>query len=219
MSNTITERFFIFIQRIFFVKIGNKLRPGSLKNLVDLLFVMSEKLGHHFDIISSNYVGIYADVVREEIKLAKISSEDQILVIGAGSIPSTSIILAKETDAKIKSIDKDDEAAIKASKFIKKIGLENKIDIKSGNGLNYPVKDFNVIFILYGVKQKPELLQYLSKNINKNTRVVYRETNDIQSKTNNKKIDLSKLFKIENIVTTKSFGSMNSYLLLKKTKN
>lgn len=219
MSKRKTERLFIFFQKIFFVNIGNKLRPGSLKNLVDLMFVMSEKLGHHFDIISSNYVEIYADVVREEIKLAKISPKDQILIIGAGSIPSTSIILAKETDAQIKSIDKDDEAAKKASKFIKKIGLQNRIKIESGNGINYPVKNFNVIFILYGVKQKPELLQYLSKNINENTRVVYRETNDMHSKINNKKIDLSKLFKIEKVVTTKSFGSMNSYLLLKKAKN
>jgi precorrin-6B methylase 2 len=210
------ERFFLFIQRLFFVEIGNKLRPGSLKGLVDLLFVMSEKLGHHFDIVSNNYVDLYADVVKKEIELAKISPEDKILVIGAGSIPSTSIILAKETDAQIKSIDKDEQAAKKASQFIKKIKLQDKITIKSGNGINYPIKDYNVIFILYGVKQKSELLEYLSKNINNNTRVVYRETNDMENKINNEKIDLSKLFKIENTVVTKSFGTMNSYLLLKK---
>lgn len=219
MSNIKTKSLFTFIQRIFFVEIGNKLRPGSLKNFVDLLFIISEKLGHNFEIISKNYIEIYTNVVEEEIKLAKISSKDRVLVIGAGSIPSTSVILAKETNAQIIAIDIDLKAALKASLYVKKHNLQNKIEIKSSNGINYQVKDFDVIFVLYGVKQKPGLLKYLSENINENTWVIYRAVNDMQSKTKNEETELSKLFNIENIANTKSFGSMNSFLLSKKTKD
>jgi hypothetical protein len=215
MYNSRTERFLLFFQKLLFVIIGNKLRPGSLKNLVDIIFIISEKIGYNFDIISSNYIYLYSNVVNKEINLANISSRDRILVIGAGSIPSTSIILANNTKAQINSIDIDKKAVIKALLFIEKIGLQNRIHIEYSNGINYPIKNYNIIFILYGVKQKLELLQYLSNNIDDNMRIIYRETNINQNENN---IKLSKLFKIENVVKTNSFGHMNSYLLLKKSK-
>ena len=84
MSNTTTEKIFHSTQQIIFEKIGDKLRPGSLKNLLAFLFVIFEKIASNFEIISRNYIEIYHDVVKEEIKLANIFPNDKVLVIGCG---------------------------------------------------------------------------------------------------------------------------------------
>lgn len=217
MSKTKTERFFSFIQHIVFKEIGDKLPPGSLKNLTALLFVIFEKTGSNFEIISRNYIKIYCDVVKEEIRLANISPDDILLVIGCGSIPSTSIILAKETNIQIVALDNDPKAVIKASQYVKNHNLQDKIKIQFSDDAKYPVKDFDVIFVLYGVKHQLQLLRYLSKNISEKTRIIYRTTNNIKNKTQADEVQLSKLFQIKNVARTKSFGSMDSFLLLKKT--
>lgn len=195
---------------------GIKFRPESLKNLMDLLFVIIEKIGCKFKIISTNYIKIYYELVKKEIKLANIYSKDLVLVIGCGSIPSTPIVLAKETNTQIVALDNDPKAVINAAQYVKNRNFQDKIKIQYGNGINYPVKDFNVIFILYGVKHQSQLLRYVSKNINENIRVIYRAPHYTQSKTQGDESRLSKLFKVKNVVNTKSFVAMDSYLLLKK---
>lgn len=216
MSNTTTEKIFHSAQQIIFEKIGDKLRPEALKNLLAFLFVIFEKIASNFEIISRNYIEIYHDVVKEEIKLANIFPNDKVLVIGCGSIPSTSVILAEETNTQITALDYDPKAVTKASRYVKKHNLQDKIKIQFGDGAKYPVRDFSVIFVLYGVKNKPQLLKYLSDEVNENTRLIYRTSRDMRGKIQDDQIQLSKLFQIKNIVRTNSFGTMDSFLLLKK---
>jgi len=216
MSKKITERFFSFSKQIFFEEFGTKFPAGSFKNIMDLLFVLFEKISINFPILARNYVDMYREVVLEEISMANISSTDTILVIGSGSIPSTPIILAREINAKIQAIDYDLGAVKRATAYIKNQGLTDNINIIYGDGLNYPTKNFNVIFILYGVKNQQKILEYISKNITKDTRVIYRSAKDIKSIEREDNISLSKLFLIKDNVKTMCFGSLESFLLTKK---
>lgn len=217
MAYTKTDKLFNFIQRIFFKEIGDELRPGTLKFFTNFLYIIFEKMGNNFEIISKSYIKIYEEVVKQEIKLANISSDDRILIIGCGSIPSTSIILAEKTNAKIVSIDIDPQAVIKASRYVKTHNLQNNIEITIGDGALYPVKDFDVIFVLYGVGHHQQLLRHLAENISKKTRLVCRAPNNVASKKKKYISFLSNMFRFEKIVTTTSFGSMDSILLYKKT--
>ena len=131
-------------------------------------------------------------------------------------IPSTSVILAEETNTQITALDYDPKAVTKASRYVKKHNLQDKIKIQFGDGAKYPVRDFSVIFVLHGVKNKPLLLKYLSDEVNENTRLIYRASRDMRGKIQDDQIQLSKLFQIKNIVRTNSFGTMDSFLLLKK---
>jgi precorrin-6B methylase 2 len=219
MVKRISEKFFSFTQHIIFRQIGTKLEVSSLKKLMDSLFIFFEKIGHKFDIISFNYLKMYGELVEKEIKMADISPEDHILVIGCGSLPATSIVLAMKTKAIIVSIDKDHRAIKEASQYIKNHNLENRISLECADGLNYPVKKFDLIFVLYGVKQQKDILKYLANNIGNETRVIIRLTSDICNKILGENTELSRFFGIKDSKRSKSLGSIDSFLLLKKNSN
>ncbi len=218
MSNTKTEHIFSNIQKLFFEELGYKFRPGTLKNLTNFLYIIFEKAGYNIESISKSYIKIYDDLVKDEIRLANITSNDNVLVIGCGSIPSTAVILARETDTQITAIDIDSQATKKAVRYIKNHNLQDNITVKTIFGTDYPIKDFDVIFILYGVKHQSNLFQYLYDGINYNTRVIYRASKDAGSRNQLDKDQISKLFIIKDIAQNRSFGLMDSYLLLKKQK-
>ncbi len=218
MSNTKTEHIFSNIQKLFFEELGYKFRPGTLKNLTNFLYIIFEKAGYNIESISKSYIKIYDDLVKDEIRLANITSNDNVLVIGCGSIPSTAVILARETDTQITAIDIDSQATKKAVRYIKNHNLQDNITVKTIFGTDYPIKDFNVIFILYGVKHQSNLFQYLYDGINYNTRVIYRASKDAGSRNQLDKDQISKLFIIKDMAQNRSFGLMDSYLLLKKQK-
>ncbi len=218
MSNTKTEHIFSNIQKLFFEELGYKFRPGTLKNLTNFLYIIFEKAGYNIESISKSYIKIYDDLVKDEIRLANITSNDNVLVIGCGSIPSTAVILARETDTQITAIDIDSQATKKAVRYIKNHNLQDNITVKTIFGTDYPIKDFDVIFILYGVKHQSNLFQYLYDGINYNTRVIYRASKDAGSRNQLDKDQISKLFIIKDMAQNRSFGLMDSYLLLKKQK-
>ena len=124
-----------------------------------------EKIAHRFDIISCYYLRLYDELVEKEITMANISSEDFIFVIGCGSIPATPALIAMKTKARIVSIDKDLKAISRASKFIKTLDLQNVIKLEHADALYFPVENFDVIFVLYGVRQQKEILNYFSTRL------------------------------------------------------
>lgn len=113
--------------------------------------------------------------VLNEIKRAGIISTDKILVIGCGILPSTLIILAEETHAYLTGIDNNNKIANLAKTYINKKGLCNKINIEIGDGLNYPVDEFDVIFIAINVWPIDQILQHLAHDMKTGSRLVYRE--------------------------------------------
>jgi hypothetical protein len=215
-KGSIIEKFFSFIQHIFFEEISIKFRVGLFKNLMDSLFVIYEKIISNFDFLATNYISRYNDIVKAEIKLADITQKNHILVIGCGSIPSTPIILTKEIKAKIEAIDYDLNAVKRATLYIKNQGLQNYINILYSDGLNYKINNFNVIFILYGVKNQQKILEYISKNITEDSRVIYRAAKDIKSIERDDNISLTNLFQVKENVKTNSLGVLESFLLTKK---
>jgi precorrin-6B methylase 2 len=207
------KKVILFIHHIIFIEIGPKFPAGFLKVYIDRSISIFEKIANRFEILSNIYIYPYYDLVTKEIKTAKINPGSSILVIGCGAIPITSIILAEKTDSKITAIDTDSEVYILASHYIKKHNLHKKIKIKYTNDILYSVKDFDIIFISYGIKKERALMKHLYENIKENTKIIYRVSRDFENKKNN----LFELFKIEDKIRTDAFGPMDSYVLLKKT--
>jgi len=203
------------MQNLIFKNIGEKLKPGSLRRLNALLFVIFEKIAINFDIFIYDYLDIYKGLVRDEIKLANISSNDSILVVGCGAVPSSCILLANETNAKITGIDIDKKAVKKASNLIKKLKLEEKIKVEWGDGTDYPVKGYNIILILFGVKSVNKIFGHLSEHMENNTKIILRSTISFNPEKNKDFLNISKFFKQEKKLLSKSFGSLSLYLFKK----
>jgi ubiquinone/menaquinone biosynthesis C-methylase UbiE len=209
MNKNITDKLLSYSREIFYEKISPKYKKNKLKLIMDFLYVIFEKFAIKFNIISLNYLDLYADLVRKEIEMAEITSNDSILVIGCGTLPSTSLLLYNETNAKIVAVDKDKNAINGAKKFLSNIQITDKIILKHANGLDYPLNDFNVIFILYGVKYIEKIIDYLDKKANKNSKIIVRTNDQIDVKLFDK-------FNIINRVESKYLGEVNSYLISKK---
>ena len=216
MLRRITEGFFSLFIYIFYRQIGTKFRTDALKFFWDIFFVVLEKIGFKFDVISSNYIKLYDDIVEKEICMAKISSKDRILVIGCGSLPATTALIAMKTKAEITTIDTDLKAAHEASYFFKNLNLERQITVEHADGLKYPISKFDVIFVLYGVQQQKEILNYLAENMQDTTKIIFRTVWDTQGRLSNKSIDVSRLFLVKDHVSSEYLGSVDSLLLLKK---
>lgn len=216
MTKGVTERFLSFVRIIFFEVITPKFNSAPFKNFMDYAYVIFEKFAYSFEILSSNYLKLYDELVEKEIKMAKISNKSNILIIGCGSLPATTALVGMKTNANIVAIDYDYKAIHKASIFIKNLNLESNIKIGYADGLKYPLKKFDVLFVLYGVKRQKEMLKHLSKNIESNTLVVFRTTQDILDQKFGGAKFLSDLFIVKDFLSSESIYTSDSYLLSKK---
>jgi len=216
MCKKLINKFLLYNRELFFKKISPKFRVDALKNLMDLIYVLFEKIAFSFEVLSIQYLQFYEELVEKEVKIAGVTLKDKVLVIGCGSIPATPILIANKTRAQIVSIDVDEKAVYNASRFIKHQHLESLIKCEQADGLSCPLGIYDVIFILYGIKQQREILTYVSKNMKENARVIYRTTDDVFEKIVGGRSFLSKLFIIRDCVHSDVIPQNNSYLLLKR---
>ncbi|KYK26900.1 hypothetical protein AYK20_08490 [Thermoplasmatales archaeon SG8-52-1] len=216
MSRQITNRFFSFVTHIFFEGISAKFPPGSAKKLMDFSYVIFEKVANKFEIISSNYLNMYQELVDKEIKMAGLSSNDNVLVIGGGSLPITAVLIAMKKKAHIVVIDIDKKAVKEAVNYVKTHHLENKIEIVCADGTNYPTKKFDVIFLTYGLKKKEDIFNSLANNSKKNSRIIFRTVIGSQKEKEKSIAELSKWFMVKDSIKSDTLPPSGSYLLLKK---
>ena len=216
MTKKRSSGFFTIIHTIFFKKIGDKLKPGSLKWLNDIYYSLSEKIFSKFDIFFNEYLNFYHEIIDREITAAKITNKDKILVIGCGAIPSTCILLARKTKSQITGIDIDKKAIKEAVKYVNKYNLFEYIKIKYGSGSEFPVEAFSVVFLLFGVKNINSIFSHLASNIDKDCRVVYRVPFNFKIDGCSSQDNLVKYFELINEVETYSFGKMKTIVLKKK---
>lgn len=144
--------------------------------------------------------------------MANVTKNDRVLLIGCGVFPSELILITEKTKAKVVGIDNSIKAVKIARKYVKEKGLSNLIQIEYGDGLNYPVNDFDVVFVAINVWPIDSVLKYLSKNMKKNTRVMCKSLkNDIIDVLENEDLSDSLYLKskLENPKT-------QSFLLIKK---
>jgi precorrin-6B methylase 2 len=216
MSQSRLKQVFSLLQTIVFKQIGNKIPTNSLKNLMDIAFILFEKIGSKFESISSLYLRLYEDIVLKELSIARLTKDDTVLVIGSGSLPATPVLIAQNTSTKIISIDKDPAAVTAATTYVKNHHLEDKLTIVYADALTYPMERYTVIFVLYGVKHPGEFLTSLALRIHPDTRVIFRTITDAQGKIADKTINLAVHFHVKEHVHTESLGSVDSFLLTKK---
>lgn len=216
MSNSMLERLFSTLQTLIFKQVGKKITTNSLKNLMDSLFIIFEKVGCKFEVISEIYLKLYLEIVLKEVTMAQISSQDRVLVIGSGSLPATPVLIAQNTHAQIISIDKDSTAVKQATHYVKSHHLEQTLTIECADGLTYPLEQFTIIVVLYGVKKPAEMLRSIAGRINQNTKVIYRAITDSQGRITDKTLQLMTYFTIKDQVHSETLGSFDSFLLTKK---
>jgi len=217
MKNNKQRCLFSFAYIIFLNYISPKFHTSSFKKFMDYTYIIFEKIAVNFEMLNICYINLYQELVEKEVKLSNISYDDSVLIIGCGSIPATSILVSKKSNAKkIVSIDYDLKAIKNAIKFTNSSNFNKNLKFEHANGQNYSVKTFDVIFILYGIKKQDKILEYISKNLKNTTRIIFRTTNDSLIHILGGKGFLEKYFKIEKSICSEKLNDTISFLLKKK---
>lgn len=197
-------------------KISIKIDSHKLKKINDFLFIFIENIVIKLDKIVPIYLDFYKPMVENEIIFAHIINKDNILHIGCGPVPSTSIYIAKRTDADVTAIDKNLPSTKKAQTLILKLKLFSKIHIVHANALNFPLEKFNLIIVSLGIKSYDDILKYISQNMRKDARLIVRTNSLIDGNLAEKDMFLKEIFTIDKIIPQKKNGLMLSVLLSKK---
>jgi len=212
----LVTRLFSYAQKIVFQEVGNKIPTSAVKPIMDLGFIVFERLGVKFPVVSAIYLQFYEPVVHKEAALADVSAADRVLVIGSGSLPATPVLIARYTHAQVVTIDRDPRAVRSGTEYIRRQNLADRLTVVHGEGLTYPVRDFTVIFILYGVKNTQEVLASLPGRITDRCRVVLRLMSDTDHRILDN-LDIATYFTVKDQVHTSALGSFETLLLEKKT--
>ncbi len=147
-------------------------------------------------------------VFLNEIKMASIKKNDKVLLIGCGIFPSETMLIAEQSGADVVGIDNSPQAVKIARKYVKKKGHPKNIKIEYGDGKDYPLSEFDVIFIAINVWPIDFVLKHILKDMKSDGKVMCKSLkNDIINVIEKEKFDI--VLKLENPQT-------QSFLLMKK---
>lgn len=200
----------------FLKNFSMKMNGLFVKKLADFIFSLGEIIVIKMDKLLPIYIRYYNDIVDEEIKMADISKDDQVLHIGCGPVPSTSVLIAQKTHASVTGIDKDVRAITGAQSCIQMLRLTDPIKVKHANALDFSIKDFDVIVFSQGVEPRYKILDKISRSMTTGTRVLFRTVSNVHGELTDSDIVLNDLFTLKNKVAHKQHGLLVSVILLKK---
>lgn len=213
-----TENIFLNIFSFLLKTVSKNLKAFSLKKVSDYIFIIIEKIIVKFPSLLTAYIVYYEDIVENEVRLAEITSQDTVLHIGCGSLPSTSLLIAKKTHAHTIGIDKDTSSIQDARSCVRVLHQEDLVQLHQANALQYPTGSSTVLIVSQGIEPRYDVLRYISKTMRRDTRVLYRtfcsETNGITSQD----AVLSTFFLVKGTVLHPEHGLLMSILLKKKIK-
>lgn len=189
----------------------------ALKSISDYLFIIIEKVIVKLPLLLSSYIIYYEDIVDKEINLAKITKQDNVLHIGCGSIPSTSLLIVQKTNARTIGIDKNISSVPNAQNCVHVLHLENQIQIYHEDALKYTMESSDVIIVSQGIEPRYQVLEHIAKTMAACTRVIFRTFSSENDDITNEDAILNSLFSIQDIVTHPKHGILISVLLRKKT--
>ncbi len=133
-----------------------------------------EKKISNLNFLIGLYENYYRKIVKDEVKLAKMTNKDKVLCIGGGSIPCTALQIANLTGAEVHVIDIDSKAVNNAKNIIRKMGLGNKIYVTEAKGEDIDVTSYNVIHIALQVTPKEKVIEHIWSKSTEGTRIVVR---------------------------------------------
>jgi len=204
---------------LIFQRLPDVFPADSAKGVMDPFFVFMEKILVKFPFLFHQYIHVYEDMVSSESQLVSLADTDTVLVIGCGSLPATCLLLAMQTKAGITGIDYDPSAIKYAKKIINQYAFTKIIQLKHADGLTYSPSEYNVIFLLYGIKVHKEILRKYADLLPSKTRIIYRTIEYLEDHDPDWYEELHHLYRIQGCHTTSSFGSIASYLLVPKKES
>ncbi len=128
-----------------------------------------ERIAHYYDrTIGGDY--------EREYSLCSIPPDSKVLHIGCGAYPLTEMTLAQEAHVRsVVGIDHTPITVDRAREVIRRRNLQGKISIEHGDGIDYPVEDFDVIIASSCSFPKVLILKHLLSAAKHGSKIIVRE--------------------------------------------
>jgi len=154
-----------------------------IKKVSNYLWEIADTWSYKNEKIAQLYNKSIEKEYRKEYENCDVHGNVDILHIGCGAYPLTDIVLAGCSTGHIVGIDKNPQTVKRAQQIIQKNKLENHILIKQGDGLDYPVNNFDFIIISSCSLPKVKILNHIFQKAKSPSTIIVREvdiaTNDI----------------------------------------
>jgi 2-polyprenyl-3-methyl-5-hydroxy-6-metoxy-1,4-benzoquinol methylase len=146
-----------------------------IKKISNCFWEIADSWSYKNNKIAKIYDRSIGDEYRKEYETCGIAPEANILHIGCGAYPLTEIVLAGCSTGRIVGIDKNPQTVQRAKQVIQKHRLENHVTIQHGDGLDFPVEDFDVIIVSSCSLPKVKILEHLFLQTKPQSRIIVRE--------------------------------------------
>jgi ubiquinone/menaquinone biosynthesis C-methylase UbiE len=197
------------------VKKKNKRSFGFFTNwrrfLSSLFFTLLEIFASQIDLFGSLLTKWREPMLSREIQMLNVIPSEKVLHLGCGAFPSASISIAKKKMIQVVGIDNNYIAIKLARSYIKKKHLSDVVTIEYGDGTNYPVQDFDIIYIAINVWPIDKVLFHLAQTMKPTARILCKGSyQDINSLL--KKKEFQSLFLVASAL---EYPRIQSFLLIK----
>jgi precorrin-6B methylase 2 len=146
---------------------------------VDWLACKVNKLAKIYDMTVGNEY-------RRERKKFALSNAKRVLHIGCGSYPITAMVLAEMDGVNVVTIDNDIRAVKRANQVINKNNLNGKIRAEHGNGIKYPLDEFDTIIVSGCSVPKIKVFERVLKDAKSKSNIIIRDSiTDVEAIINN----------------------------------
>jgi len=147
-----------------------------MKNISGLYWWFIDNLSYKLDKLAyTYYMKSIGPEYEKEYRTFDILKENKVLHIGSGAFPLTEITLAETIGVTVVGIDKNLNAVKSANKIVNKKNLNDKIKINYGNGINYPVDEFDVIIISSCASPMMGIVKHILKAAKNHSKIIVRE--------------------------------------------
>lgn len=124
----------------------------------------------------------YRDVIKKEITLADITSDDHILCIGGGNCPFSAILFHRATGAKVTVIDNISDCAAKAREVISRLGLDGYVRVFNEDGCSADLGGYTVVHFAMQVAPMDTVFAAVEKSAAPGTKLLIRRPKKCLSK-------------------------------------
>ena len=118
----------------------------------------------------------YRNVIRNEISLANITDNDNVLCIGGGICPFSAILLHQSTGAKVTVIDNNAACFQKAYQVIDRMGLGGYIRVlcQDGGSAELSLTEYSVVHFALQVCPMEHVFTQIEKRVTPGTKLLIR---------------------------------------------
>lgn len=140
--------------------------------LSSVFFTVLEIFATKMKIFNSLLTKWREPILSREIQTLNIIPSEKVLHLGCGAFPSASIFIAKKKKTHVVGIDNNYIAMTLAQSYIKKKHLSDVVTIEYGDGTNYPIQDFDIIYIAINVWPIDKVLFHLIQTMKPTARIL-----------------------------------------------